>query len=467
MFKKLICENFKGVKEIEVELDPQLVIVEGDNAEGKSSILDSFRCIADGGGGLELIRNGETKAKLDFVLDDGVILRKTITPKRPSLDAERADGTPIPSPKEYVNSLMEGVGYDPLRFLACDKKERLAYLLAVMPIRFEPEELVAIGVDKPAGVEDLSGLASIEEQIRTARKRVNADEKSAEGTIARLAKDMPPDDGTDWTARWKDLEVEATDIEAQIREATEKAHGIFGDARQALTEERDKHIAELQKQIAELEQHIRNAGKNTEVKIFEARDIRDKAIQRIADVAKPERERLATEKAQAWERSQNQGRIAGQRETVAAMKADVKKLSVESARMTRVLAAIAELRNAKLSTLPVEGVRITAEGDIFYDDVAFGQLNTATQYALSFRFARLKGVRFMLADHGEALGDEAWIEFCTAMRSQNEAQVVVAVRTRGPLSVHRGPTLDELAKGITGLREKARVADSALKVVTS
>ncbi len=471
MFTKLICENFKGIKELDIELDPQLVIVEGDNGEGKSTLLDTFRCIADGGGGMELIRTGETKAKLDFVLDDGVVLRKTITAKRPTLDAERGDGTPIPSPKEYVNSLMEGVGFDPLRFMTCDKKERLAYLLEVAPVRFEVAELAAVGAQSSAAV-DLPGLAAIEEQIRATRKRANAEVKSAEGTIERLQKDLPADDKTDWTARWKELEVEATDVEVEIKEAEQKVVNEYIIAANELRQARDGAIADLQKQIAELERAIKIAGQTCERRLMEVRNEQDAKLKGIADRAKPARDTLTTEKAQAWERSQNQGRIAGQRETIAAMKADVRTKSIESERLTRVLGGIEELRNKKLSSLPVDGVRITPEGDLFYDDVAWSELNTATQYALSFRFARLKGGRFMLADHGEALGDNAWIEFCTAMRSQKEAQVVVAVRTRGPLSVHPGPTLEELKHGVTGLREKITlgqrgVADSALKVVTS
>jgi len=416
---KVQIENIGGIEYLEFPMAGSLVEITGDNGVGKTSVLTALRAVFESGHDFAVVRLGEKKGRVTLTMDDKTVVQLTITEKQSRVEITAPGGQTVPAPRSFLNELAAGFAFDPTAIIRATPKERTAYLLSAMPITFTPEEITAATGDKVSGAAmplypvDLDYLASYREGVFNQRKALNKTVRDSEGTIASLRQGMPAEDGTDWGAKWKALEEEATDVEVQIR-----------DKEREVAEEYTAAVAEYRAQIAKLEKRI-----------DEARDARDLNLKKVADVAKPERNRLATEKAQAWEHSQAQGKAAGARQTIQTMQDTVRKDSVESERLTRVLEALDALRRRKLDELPIPGVELK-DGEVFVGGVPFEQLNTAQQFALSIRLATLKLGRLplLVIDHGECFSPETWESFRESARD-SKLQIVVARVTSGSLGV--------------------------------
>lgn len=442
---KVTIESIGGIEYLEFATTGTLVEVIGVNGAGKTSVLTALRAVFESGHDFSVVKLGAKKGRVSLSLDDGTVVQLTITEKQSRVEITAPDGQTVPAPRSFLAELATGFSFDPTQLITATPKERTGYLLSVMPIKFDMAEIASTGaaINNPVtlvdGIADLDGLAAIRDSIYNTRKQLNKSVRDSEGTIASLRQGMPAEDGTDWQARWKELEAEATDVETQIRDAGQKADHEYSESTAILGLERDVIVADLQRQITALEEQVRVVRELYNVKkAAEARNLRDERLRHIADVAKPERERLATEKAQAWERSQAYGKAVGARQMIEAMAAKVRADSVESERLTRVLDALDALRRRKLDELPIPGVELK-DGEVYVGGVPFEQLNTAQQFALSIRLAKLKLGRLslMVVDHCEAFDAETWEIFRQSARDSG-MQIVAA-----------------------------KVSDSALKVVAS
>ena len=77
---QLEIENVKRLRAVNIAPDGNMIVIGGNNAQGKSSILDSI-CMALGGKNeipATPVRSGESNAKIILTTDDFVI-RRTFT----------------------------------------------------------------------------------------------------------------------------------------------------------------------------------------------------------------------------------------------------------------------------------------------------------------------------------------------------------------------------------------------------
>jgi energy-coupling factor transporter ATP-binding protein EcfA2 len=437
--QRVEIENLGGLECIAFDTVGSLVEVTGQNGSGKTSLLNSLRAVVEGGHDPSLIRLGAKKGVVRLLLDDNTTIVRTITEKASRTEITTSDGQIVPAPQSFIAELCGSFSFDPTSLISATPKERTAYLLSAMPIKFMPDEIAATGAERPdqacAPPVDLDGLAAIRDGVFGTRKTLNKSVRDSEGTIASLRQGMPAEDGADWAAKWKELEAEATDVEVQIRDAEKQAVNEYLAAANELRQARDGAIADLQKQIAELEKAIKVAGQLCESRIAEVRNEQDSKLKVIAERAKPARDTLATEKAQAWERSQAQGKALGARQTIEAMAVKVRADSVEAERLTRVLDALDALRRRKLDELPIPGVELK-DGEVYVGGVPFEQLNTAQQFALSIRLAKLKLGRLplIILDHCEAFSSETW-ELFRESAKESGLQIVTARVSDTPLTV--------------------------------
>ncbi len=426
--KHINIENIGGIEYLEFPTAGALIEVSGSNGQGKTSVLNALRCVVEGGHNPALLRVGAKKGVVKLLLDDGTTITRTITEKASRTEVTTRDGQIIPAPQGFVNELCAGFAFEPTSLISASAKERTAFLLSAMPITFTGKEIAATGYDGVAVDADLDGLASMRDGVFNTRKALNKTVRDADGTIASLRQGMPAEDGTDWTAKGQELEAKAAELEVAIRdeerEATEEYTGIVD----VLTAKRDGIVADLQAKI-------QLAREQCQRDMSVAINGRDAMLKNIAERAKPARDRLATEKAQAWERSQAAGKALGARQTIEAMQVRSKADFVESERLTLVLENLDALRRRKLDELPIPGVELK-DGEVYVSGVPFEQLNTAQQFALSIRLAKLKLGRLplLVIDHGEAFDADTWEAFRDSAK-ESGLQIVVARVDEGPLRV--------------------------------
>lgn len=149
---ELQASNFMRLQAIDITPTDGLVIVEGRNAQGKSSVLDAiFYALAGGNaqrGRPEIIRHGERKATVKVTLTDGtqtVLITRTWSKNNDpgTLKVTDENGTPYPSPRAMLDGLINEACFDPLAYANAPAKDQLAGLLAVVDLPFDPDQLAA------------------------------------------------------------------------------------------------------------------------------------------------------------------------------------------------------------------------------------------------------------------------------------------------------------------------------------
>lgn len=181
----LQSENVKRLSAVEITPDGNVVIVGGENAQGKSSVLDS---IAYALGGKDLvcedpIRHGERSAKIRCDLGE-IVVTRTFTSTGGSLKVTKPDGSSVPSPQTLLDSLVGSLSFDPLEFSRMKSAEQSATLRKLVGI-----DTATIDAKRKAAYDARTlvnrDVKSLEAQVQAAHHF--ADAPAAEVTISELS----------------------------------------------------------------------------------------------------------------------------------------------------------------------------------------------------------------------------------------------------------------------------------------
>lgn len=140
---RLVAENVKRLKAIDVEFDDGAVIIRGKNAAGKSSVLDAIWFALGGArtfSDQDVIREGQDAATATVHLD-GFVVERRWTESGSRLKVTDDDGREYSSPQAMLEELAQVFAFDPLAFLELHPKEQKAKLLEISGYADELEEL--------------------------------------------------------------------------------------------------------------------------------------------------------------------------------------------------------------------------------------------------------------------------------------------------------------------------------------
>ncbi|SME89251.1 AAA family ATPase [Desulfovibrio gilichinskyi] len=115
---QLDTANVKRLTAVSITPKDNSVIIGGDNAQGKSSVLDSIFMALGGktAQGQNPVRNGEPKAVIKCDLGELVVTR-TISPDGSSkVKVQNAEGAAFSSPQSILDALSSKLTFDPLAF---------------------------------------------------------------------------------------------------------------------------------------------------------------------------------------------------------------------------------------------------------------------------------------------------------------------------------------------------------------
>ncbi len=223
---KLESENIKRIKAVEIQPGGSLVIIGGQNAQGKSSVLDSIEYALAGGSSIpsKPIRKGEKKARV--IVDLGnIIVTRTFTDSGTKLVVSDKEGFTKSSPQQLLDSLTGKLSFDPLAFSRMDSKKQLETL----------KNLIGI---------DFSKLDEEKEKIYQERTQVNKEIKSLQAQIQAIQRyDDIPSQEISVIGLINDLEI-MDDHNRQIERQKENFQHILDK----LTES-DKLLEILRKEI--------------------------------------------------------------------------------------------------------------------------------------------------------------------------------------------------------------------------
>lgn len=131
----LSIANVKRLTAVDITPDGDLVIVGGDNGQGKTSVLDAIWWALGGKGAVkgntEPVRKGQKKAQVTLDLGDLQVTRTWDAEKRTSsLQVTQKEGGVLKSPQALLDKLTGDLTFDPLAFDEMAPKEQRDLLLA-------------------------------------------------------------------------------------------------------------------------------------------------------------------------------------------------------------------------------------------------------------------------------------------------------------------------------------------------
>lgn len=272
----LEVRDLKRIELVAISLAaPGLTLLEAENGEGKTSLLDALELLIGGKVATDPVRHGAERARVTGDFGDRVV-DVTVKPDRKT---ERKmvgkDERPYPGGVEDWRDRLGKIGLDPGALLAADDKDQLAYLAEIAPgadcsdLDVERDRIFAQRTDvnrdakayraQAEGVEVPPAPAAIGEEISLATLRERRREANTRLERHRAQRDeLARREGKVAAAREKLTGLEAELVAA--REAPAKARQAIAanaQVRRQLAEARDDvqahrdRVAELEAQLAQ------------------------------------------------------------------------------------------------------------------------------------------------------------------------------------------------------------------------
>lgn len=415
---KLEAENVKRLKAVSIRPDPNdpVVIVRGNNAQGKSSLLDAIR-FAFAGKTVQPprpVREGTTEAFVEVETEDLIVLRRWTGHDHedgPSTEVEvrSKTGGKLKSPQTVLDHLYGNLAFDPLEFM-----------------RLKPADQ-ALEVRRVVGV-DTTELDLQSEKVFTERTATNTKLRDAEGRLKGLPTE-PPAERVDLKAL---LERQAEISKAQAAAADTRS--VRDAAMRRVTDCRE-HVKTAE--LAAKQALAAVAAATTRLKMAEQQAASaDNAVDELPEPAS-QTESLAairTEIEKASGIAVENDRWAS-REKVAG---EVKELEAKSKAQTKEIDGIAAEKSRLLqkATFPIPGLSFTSSG-VKFNGLALEQASSAEQLRVSVAMGMAANpkLRVMLSREGSLLDDRS-VDLLRAMCREKDYQLwLEVVGENGPASV--------------------------------
>lgn len=392
---KLVAENVKKIKAIEINPDGNTVVISGANAQGKSSVLDSIWLALGGRDATkeisEPIRRGEKDAITTLDLGEYVITR-TWNAKGTNLKITNHEGATFSSPQVMLDNMIGKLSFDPLAFTQMPPKEQVKVLLGLIQL---PIDLDALDTDR--------------KELFEFRTSINRDVKALEGR--RNAIPYYPEVPT--------KEISTSDILYEYQQATQKiADNDLTKVRLSdTTTERDNLIGVRQRLIDELAVCEKDLSTVSNKVVEVAKE--------VEALVYPDVEAIKG-KIETVEQDNIQIRTQKDRLKINAELAEEQGRSKE---LTEKITDIDELKAKTIeeSNMPVDGLGFDESG-ITYQGMALSQCSSAEQLRVSIAIAMALNptVRVIRITDGSLL-DSQNMKMIEDMANDNDFQIWIEV----------------------------------------
>lgn len=380
----ITTENIKRCKFASVKFDGSAIVIAGDNAQGKSSFVDSIWMALGGAAGIpaQPVSAGAAMGTISIEMDEFKITRKIKPDRSTTLEICSLDGAKHPSPQKILDAFNVRFGFWPSEFLAASEKDQAVLLKDVVGL-------------------DFSALDARAAAAYAERTGVNRDLKSLQSQLEALAPSphIAPVD----VAQLADQLTAANDNNRELQ-LLRDALAIERALAKSITEEIEKLTARL-------------ADTNDKINAIISRG---KQLSEI-DVT-PLQEQLRNAEAI------NDGvRRNAQRAELSKRVADA---STKSSALTTAIEQVAAEKDRALATAswPIPGLSFAADGGLQYNGIPFAQASTAERYevAIAIAFARNPKLKLVYLEHGSLLDSKTFQRVCDFVAANN-GQVIFEI----------------------------------------
>jgi DNA repair ATPase RecN len=446
---RVLIENVGVIRSLLIPCDGGIVIVQGRNGSGKTTVLRAIQSVFEGGHQPDLIGPHSEKATVELTFDTGWRFVRTWTAKKFELKGWSADGGRIDSPAKTLQALFDSdFSLNPTGLIDAAPKDRVAFLHRAMPLTFSAAE-IAEATSEPAS--RFAGTLKIEELDRIrmgrydSRRDANVEWDRLKKTREHMVSTLPDGDPLrfTWMETAEGIDGQAVAVPEPVNPLDEvrtletkllQARESLANATAGWAEEYRRQLGASKTEMeAEIDAIREKYAKRAEAAraVYEAE---------VADMRKPFDayiERYAGELAAAQERAQQQAKLEGIRDSIRALDGQIKAAQERSIALDNAVKGLDDLKRRKLETLPIEGVEVR-EGQIYVNGLNFDtQLNTAKQYLLSTQIAALTmdEFPFLIVDNAEAMDEGNRREYIEGLRACGYQAVIAAVDDEKPLTV--------------------------------
>ena len=236
----LEAENVKRLRAVHITpaTDGGLVIIGGNNGNGKTSVLDSIQMALGGTAAApeRPVRAGEDRAVIVADMGDMIVKRTFTAAGGTSLVVTNKDGLKYPSPQGLLDGMMGKLSFDPLAFTRLEGKSQVETLRRLVGLDF-----TKIDAERKA--------------LYDKRTVINAQQRTAESRVAS----MPQHDGI--TA---ENAGSLTELNNSLAEANAHNNNIVVrrndlDALETKAADAANYIAKCDAAIADLEKRLADA----------------------------------------------------------------------------------------------------------------------------------------------------------------------------------------------------------------
>ena len=338
----LQIENFKRLEVVDITPDGYLQIIGGENAQGKTSVLDAIWAALSGGTATKEITNpireGEEKASVRLDLGDIVVTRTWKVGKPSQLQVTSQLGAVFPSPQKMLDELVGRLSMNPLDFLRLTDKQQVNALLDISGLG---EQLDKLAESRQVRYDERTEIGRTRTQLQAEADALGSIEIGAEEKISII--------------KVVDAYQDGMRINNYRRELLDKRDNVT----KKIQELRDALTAE----VGELEQT------NAALEIYSV-DVDVDEIQKQLDNAE--------EQNAAYDRNQKRIELETQLNRVNDEYVDVSQdiANIDFAKKTLLESA----------TMPVEGLSFNEEG-VLFNGIPFSQASSAEQIRVSLGMA--------------------------------------------------------------------------------
>lgn len=397
---RLEAVDFKRIEAVAIDTDTtKPIILTGDNAQGKSSILDAIMWALTRKGTDKPVRDGAEEATVALTLRDGS--NKTYTIKRRAKDGKDAlqikteDGQ-MPKPQTFLDSLIGNLAFDPEAFTRMKPKEQADMLRE------------AVGLD----------VSDLEERYKTAYAQ-RTEASRTKDQAEKLYKACPIVAGAPKEeANVADLIAEQDKLRETIIEANGAMDKVEG--KKGMLNHAEGEVKDLEDQLARAKDRLEKA--KTEYKeALEKADklIKDKApaTQRLEEVAEQIK---GISDHNAAIRDHNR-QIEERQQKEQAYKVAIKRHKELDDEVKAILKEKED--RIKSAKFPIDGLSID-EDTVTINNVPFSDLNTAERIKISasIAIAQNPSLRIIFVREG-ALVNRANLKVLEELAQKHDMQV--------------------------------------------
>lgn len=440
---KLIAENVKKLKAVEIVPEGNVVKITGANEQGKTTVLDCIWWAIGGTKNIQEqpIRQGEKKASIVLDLGDMIVTRK-FTESGSTLEVKNPQGLKYPKPQDMLDKFIGKFSLDPLAFARADKKSQLDTLLGIVNIAVDKDKLGSLaGVVVAESANPLDTINAVYKTVFDSRTAINRDrdrarsnyeskEGATEAKAVSISELVTEKTKIEEFNRGNETQRKSLEILINKANAADTDHSALISERDAIETNLTEEIADLERRLAAKTKELENA-KAEKVDLIKASKVNVEKVH--SDVAAA-RESVANLKDK--DLSDVNARIANADDTnrkarkwdeYLLAKDEYEKEEAKSADCTARLKSIMGYKDElmKAAKFPIDGLDFK-NGGVYYQDLPFEQASSAQKLTVSLSVAMAINPQFrVIRVNDGSLLDKKHMTILEQMAADNDYQVWV------------------------------------------